>query len=53
MPINERIILAIKKGNLVDKCENKYLYKYLNSQPLLVPKLTNFKSYNYQNTFET
>ena len=26
-------------------CENKYLYKYLNSQPLLVPYVTNIESY--------
>ena len=65
MSIKERILLAIKRGNLDDKfavrIKNYRLYlKYLNSQPLLVTKLTRlgltldyFKSYNYQNTFQT
>ena len=56
MSINERILIGYKNGNLDDKCPvkiNNYRLQVLNSQTLLVPKLTNFKTYNYQKTFET
>ena len=51
MLINERILIGYIKKVTV-KIKN-YKYRYLNSQPLCAPTNYKFKSYKYQNIFET